>query len=140
MSLRLNTGTTSEMVQTEPYLNTAGGPLAKKRYIVIRRLIVKMCNERNVYFYKHASHTLWNEVRTDAVRHPPLQGFPAKFYSIRIRAHGTVHTSLDALIIYVVKKAVELGTNARLNPDTKQVKELVTNGKALKDERAVACP
>src|ERR1700733_6275795 len=140
MPPRRNTRITTEIFRTELNLNGAGGSVAGKRYIVVRRFILQKCTERNVLSRKQAGDTLWNEVRTEVVGHTTLQGFQAKFNSPRNGQYRAFHTCLDALIMDVLKKAAESRRNARLNPDAEGEEEAAGDGDASRDERAVARP
>ena len=104
--------------------------MAGKRYIAVRRFILQKCKERNVLSRKQAGDTWWNEVSTEVVRYPDLQGFQAKSNSPRNGPYQAFHTCLDDLIKDVLKKAAKSCRNAGLNPDAAGEEEPAGHGDA----------
>ena len=140
MPLRRSTRITSLIFPTELNLNGAGGSVAGRRYIAIRRFIRRKSNKRNFLSRKEAGNPVWNEVRTEVVGHTTLQGLKAKFNTPQKGQYRAFDKCLEALIIDLLKKGVESRRNARLNPDTEEEEGAAGHGHVSRNERAVAHP
>ncbi|KAG0634762.1 hypothetical protein HOY80DRAFT_1004874 [Tuber brumale] len=113
--------------ETELNLTGCGGTVASRRYRDVRKFILQKSRERSVTSKRQAGEDTWNDLRTDAVSHPSLWGFQAKFDSPHTGPFANFHRALDSLILDVLKKAAESHRAARMNSDDE-------------DERSVAGP
>ncbi|KAG0632930.1 hypothetical protein HOY80DRAFT_1006410 [Tuber brumale] len=75
---------------------------------------------------------------TDAVSHPSLRGFQAKFDSPHTGPFANFHRALDSLILDVLKKATESRRAARMNSDDKE--ERSVTGPSGTQPKAVVRP
>ncbi|KAG0643366.1 hypothetical protein HOY80DRAFT_1033679 [Tuber brumale] len=101
--------------RTELNLTGRGGTVASRRYRDVRKFILQKSRERRVTSKRQAAKDTWNDLRMDAVYHPSLRGFQAKFNSPHMGPFANLHRALDSLILDVLKKAVESRRAARMN-------------------------
>ncbi|KAG0644730.1 hypothetical protein HOY80DRAFT_996683 [Tuber brumale] len=113
--------------RTELNLTGRGGTVASRSNRDVRKFIVQKSRERRVTSKRQAGDDTWNDLRADAVSHPSLRGFQAKFDSPHTGLFANFHPALNSRIHDVLKKAAELRRAARMNSDDE-------------DERSVAGP
>ncbi|KAG0633392.1 hypothetical protein HOY80DRAFT_1006041 [Tuber brumale] len=113
--------------RTELNLTRRGGTVASRRYRDVRKFILQKSRERRVTSNRQAGEDTWNDLRTDAISHPSLRGFQAKFDSPHTGPFANFHRALDSLILDVLKKAAESRRAACMKSDDEE-------------ERAVASP
>ncbi|KAG0632956.1 hypothetical protein HOY80DRAFT_1006391 [Tuber brumale] len=103
-------------------LNLTGrdGTVAIRRYRDMRKFILQKSRERRVTSKRQAGEDTWNDLRTDAIFHPSLRGFQAKFDSPHMGPFANFHRALDSLILDVLKKAAGSRRAARMNSDDEE--------------------
>ena len=106
--------------RTELNLTGRESTVVGRRYRTLRTFILHKCKEARVTSKRQCGEATWNKLRTDAVPHPALQGFQAKFKSPRDGTYIIFHKALDSLIADVLKKAVESRKAARMNSDDEE--------------------
>ncbi|KAG0640205.1 hypothetical protein HOY80DRAFT_1000326 [Tuber brumale] len=106
--------------RTELNLTGHGGTVASRRYRDVRKFILQKSRERRVTSKRQAGEDTWNNLRMDAVSHPSLRGFQAKFDSPHMGPFANFHHALDFLILDVLKKAAKSRRAARMNSDDEE--------------------
>ena len=91
--------------RTELNLTGCEGTVAGRRYSALRTFILQKCKEARITSKRQCGEATGDKLRTDAVSHPALQGFQAKFDSPRDGTYFIFHKALDSLIADVLKKA-----------------------------------
>ncbi|KAG0639402.1 hypothetical protein HOY80DRAFT_1001015 [Tuber brumale] len=125
-------------LRTELNLNGRGGTVASRRYRDVRKFILRRSRERRVTSKRQAGEDTWNDLKSDAVSHPSLRGFQAKFDSPHMGPFANFHRALDSLILDVHRKAAESRRAARINSDDEE--ERSVTGPSGTQPEAVVCP
>ncbi|KAG0640122.1 hypothetical protein HOY80DRAFT_1000448 [Tuber brumale] len=112
--------------RTELNLTGRGGTVASRRYRDVRKFILQKSRERRVTSKRLVGEDTWNDLRTDAVSHPSLRGFQAKFDSPHMGPFANFHRALYSLILDVLKKAAESRRAARMNSNDEEERSVAS--------------